>query len=457
MATQPNLDARLLKQALYRRLNDKELKPNDELYEPIYERAGVEDPVTLMQRCVEFSETESIQMFSGFRGSGKTTELLRLKQCLEAQGYVVLYADAIDYLNPAEEVDISNLLIALAGAFSDALVKEKIASIAKDTYWNRILNFLTNTKVNVGEFGLKVGADSLGADITLNLQSSSTFRQELQEKMTNRMGELTRLVNTFFEDGVKAIRQQRGDNIAGVVFLFDQLEQVRGSLANEQAVIESVIRLFAQHLNLLKIPYVHVIYTVPPWLKFVLHGTMRVTILPSIRQWNNDAARSEYDAGWDSLRSLVHRRFGEEGFKGFFGCEESGEDGKHALADKLIALCGGHFRDLLMLLREAVLRADALPVSEAVIESAITSVRRSFLPIAVDDAKWLHKIGNFRETALLTTEQKDVNHLTRFLDTHFVLYFANGDDWYDIHPLIRDEVGEIVRRHAEMTTPALPS
>lgn len=440
-------DSREIKKSLYQRLNDKPLKPGVDFYEPIYEKAGVEDPVELMRRHIEWNDTESIQMFSGFRGSGKTTELLRLKQCLEAQGYVVLYADALTYLNPAQEIDISDLLIVLAGAFSDALKKEGFAAIDKDSYWGRFVKFLTTTDVNISDFGIKGGAEGLEAELKLTFQSSPTFRQELQKELANRIGELKRHVNKFFEDGVKTIRKQRGDDIAGVVFLFDQLEQIRGSLSNEQTVIHSVERLFSQHLKMLEIPYVHVLYTVPPWLKFVLPNTMRIAMLPSIRQWNNDDQRTEYPSGWDSLRSLVHRRFGED-YATFF-------DGKQSLADQLIAVCGGHFRDLLLLLREAVLRAEELPVSETVIESAITAVRSNFLPIAIDDAIWLDKIGRIRETVLPTTGEKDVNRLTRFLDTHFVLYFANGDEWYDIHPLIRDEVAEIVQRQAA-TTPQNP-
>ena len=38
-----------------------------------------------------------------------------------------------------------------------------------------------------------------------------------------------------------------------------------------------------------------------------------------------------------------------------------------------------------------------------------------------------------------------VNRLARFLDSHFVLYFVNGKEWYDIHPLIREEVADVMR------------
>jgi hypothetical protein len=251
-------------------------------------------------------------------------------------------------------------------------------------------------------------------------------------------------VDRFFEDGVKALQAKHGQPFAGVVFLFDQLEQIRGSLINEQAVIHSVERLFSQHLKLLEIPYLHVVYTVPPWLKFVLPNAVPIQILPSIRQWDKDPARTPCEEGRKTLQSLVHRRFGDTEFNRFFG----GKGSHHPQADRLIDVCGGHFRDLLLLLRETVLRVQTLPVTPDVIDKAITAVRSNFLPIAIDDAVWLDQIGRDRHPALQTTDNKDVNRLTRFLDTHFVLFFTNGKEWYDLHPLIRDEVAEIVNREA---------
>ena len=35
---------------------------------------------------------------------------------------------------------------------------------------------------------------------------------------------------------------------------------------------------------------------------------------------------------------------------------------------------------------------------------------------------------------------------THFLDTHCVTIHSNGTEWYDVHPIIRDEVKEIVKR-----------
>jgi hypothetical protein len=114
----------------------------------------------------------------------------------------------------------------------------------------------------------------------------------------------------------------------------------------------------------------------------------------------------------------------------------------------MLTVCGGHIRDLLRLLRDTVVRATALPslpVPGSLVDQAINSARRDFLPIAQEDAKWLIEIARVRATALPNTEAATVNRLARFLDSHFVIYFVNGDEWYDIHPLIRDEVQEVVQ------------
>lgn len=341
----------------------------------------------------------------------------------------MLYADALDYINPSAPIQISDLLIILAGAFSDALQEHHI-DLAAEGYWTRFTNWLTKTDVDVKELNLKAGFD-----VKLELKTSASFRQKLSQAVEGRVGELDNEVKSFFEDGFKAIRKSRGSD-AKVVFLFDSLEQIRGSLSNEREVTRSVELLFSSYLKLLAIPYLHMVYTVPPWLKFVLPGTNMV-VLPCVRMWNKDTARSECTPGIEALRSLVERRFSAGGLQRFFG------PSPFSRAVRLIELCGGHFRDLLLLLRETVLRTTSLPVSDESIEAAIVRVRSNFLPISLEDAQWLAQIERERATLLKNREPAEIARLTRFLDTHVVLYLKNGDEWYDVHPLIREEVCKI--------------
>ncbi len=424
---------------LYQGVDDRPLQPGDPFYEGVYQAKGCEDPVDELERRIEYADVQSTSLFSGFRGSGKTTELFRLRERLRNTGATVLYADALEYLNPGSPVEIADLLVVLAGAFSDALEAEKI-DIATESYWQRLRNSLANTEVGVKELGLKAGSEGAGVDLKLEFRNTPSFRRRLSQHLSTRIGELRDEVWLFFEDGVKAIRKRRGGDTK-VVFLFDSLEQIRGSLSNERDVTRSVELLFSTHLRNLEIPYVHSVYTVPPWLKFVLPG-VNMIVLPCLPLWKNDAARTECHHGPGAMRSLVVKRFTEAGLKRFFGPQAV------ARVDRLIGLCGGHFRDLLLLLRETVLRADSLPVAEEAIERAIVRVRSNFLPISLDDARWLFEIERERVSLLKSSDPAEVNRLTRFLDTHVVLYLKNGQEWYDVHPLVREEVKEIVTKAA---------
>lgn len=144
---------------MYRQLEDCPLDPDDPRYQPPYDHPGCEDPIQLLQSDIEYADSESLNLFPGFSGSGKTTELYRLRQRLTAIGHVVLYADALQYINPAAPIEISDLLIALAGAFGDALEEEHQIRLKGETCWDRFRNWLATTDVELKEIGLKTGAD----------------------------------------------------------------------------------------------------------------------------------------------------------------------------------------------------------------------------------------------------------------------------------------------------------
>jgi len=252
---------------LYANLADNALQPDSEFYEPVYERLGLEDPVAQIFTLIDFDGVESIRLFSGFRGSGKTTELHRLQRVLEGRGYFVLYADTLNYVNAAEPIEITDPLMAMAGAFSDALEEKLDKDIGRETFWDRIWTFL-NTEINLKEAGAKLGYETpgkelfgsvkTGVDLKFELKSATNFRRELQGFLANKLKELKNNVDRFFEYGIKEVRKARGEDTQ-VVFIFDQLEQLRGTLQTEQDVIRSVERIFAVHIDLLKIPYVHAV------------------------------------------------------------------------------------------------------------------------------------------------------------------------------------------------------
>jgi hypothetical protein len=173
-----------------------------------------------------------------------------------------------DYLNLSTPVDITDFLMAVAGAFEEILVQEGLldTSPGYETYWTRFKNFLTRTKVDLTEISGKIPAGMVDIDIKANLKSDPTFRQRLQERMAGFLGLLVKDVRAFIEDCVKSLKQKHGHDKEAVLLL-DSVEHIRGTSINAEQVQASVETLFASHADNLRFPNLHVVYTVPPYLK----------------------------------------------------------------------------------------------------------------------------------------------------------------------------------------------
>ena len=177
---------------IYNRLKpDEPLDPGDIRYEDVYDRPDCDDPTSEIFSKIELSNRESTLFFSGFSGSGKTTELRRLRKRLVDENYFVLYADALDYINPALPIQISDLLIVLAGAFSEALEAQGI-DIGRESYWTRFCNYRINTNVELKEISQKVDLDlvKVGLGLKLELRSTPSFRERLALALADRVGSL---------------------------------------------------------------------------------------------------------------------------------------------------------------------------------------------------------------------------------------------------------------------------
>ena len=363
----------------YRNLQEKPIEPGHPFYVEIWEHSDY-DPVRRLRKHIVWSEVESLQLFSGFSGSGKSTQLLRLQQDLTAEGYLVVYANADNYLNLGEPIEVEELLVTIAGAFSDRLDP----SLLVGSYWDRLLNYLGKTEVNLSEVTFKLPAASFKAE----LKASPTFRQRVRKVIQSHLPEVRRQVQAFVEDVVKAVQNKAPGR--RVVFLFDSFEKLRGTPSNEQEIMASIERLFGSYMEMLQLPYVHCVYSVPPFVQFFVNGEL--VIIPTIKVWKKRVAGQTevpHEPGLGVLRCILEKRFGEHAQRRIFG--EPDSHGRYDGIEKLIMASGGALRDLLRLFREALLAIQSLPIPEKVVQQAIATVRNDF-KTSVEDARWLYKI-----------------------------------------------------------------
>jgi hypothetical protein len=430
-------------------LSDEPLDPTDSRYQPLYEPES--DVILNLKETISFSFGRSAQLLSGYRGAGKSTELRRLRQLLlEEDGkYAVVLLDIEDYLDLYTPIDITTFLLALCGAVGEKLRTEKLVggNLLRAGVGARLWNFL-KSEVELGELsvGASAGADggvveaSFEASAQLELKTNPLFRQRVQEELAKSLGKFTTEVNGFFAECANAVHEQSPGT--ELVILADSIEHARGTNETEAKVYEAVERLFADHADKLQLPGVHLVYTVPPWLRIRRpnigspYSGAGLYTLPAqkVRTYRNGELHGQpFEPGLLRLINLVARR-GE--WQRLLGTEEA--------LGELILATGGHLRDLIRLLQTVAIEARHLPADDATRGSALERLRAQFTPVPDDDARWLAEIAKSRRAELGSIDK--VGTLARYFDSHLVLCYHNGAEWYDVHPIVRDLVLEQAAR-----------
>lgn len=443
---------RLFLKEFYRAVMDAPLTPDDPRYVRLYEdhdALGV-DPVELLEQTISYVD-DSVQLLAGFRGIGKSTELRRLQKRIEGADGKVVLIDIAQYINMSTPIDVSDFLMSITGAFGMALEDDELLgkSGLDESVWERFRSFLASIKLSEysAEIAAKAKADadvagmSKGAEVSAKLglkgsfKEDPIFKQRVQKHMAGHLGGLVVEVHKFFEECIKALRKKYGNGVK-VLMIVDSIEQIRGTFTNGTEVQASVENLFAMHAAELRIPGLHVIYTIPPFLKVrypnlgSLYPAGAVQMFPAIKikDKNDNVATS----GKDALVELIKKRHSRA---------------THLLSDaqmeRMVAESGGHLRNLLRMVAEVIRRAKKLPVDDWVITQALDQMRTELLPIAENDALWLAQIAITHKAAL--EDQSNLIQLARFFDTNMVLCYRNGPEWYDVHPLIRGHVLQLAK------------
>ncbi|MEX8519754.1 MAG: hypothetical protein AB3X44_14680 [Leptothrix sp. (in: b-proteobacteria)] len=433
MALSPATRAEL--KTLYNALSDRVLQPDDPVYVAEINAVGQSgaDPVVEIATEIDWQEGGGVCLFTGQRGTGKSTELRRLQEELEGEGIVAFYADLSEYILLTKPIEISDFLISMAGALSDRVADDPrfAGNPSRRSYWQRLAHFL-NTKVEFKEIGLKV--PEVG-DIKASLKNDPDFKQRIQQAARGHVAQIVQDAHAFFREVVIDLRQTTGQPDLKVALLLDSIERIRGVGDEAMNVYESVRNLFFAHAEHLRIPFLHTVYTVPPYLSILAAGAGSLMGGAVVRRLVSthiflDRSRATDQAGLALLRKVIAKRY--TAWTRIFTPEA---------LDRLALSSGGDLREFFRLVRLCLpaVRDDAqLPLSFDAVAHVEKSARAEMLPIPADHLDWLQQIARSHDTCLKT--DGDLPLLAHFLDNRLVLNYRNGSDWYDVHPLLREVV-----------------
>jgi hypothetical protein len=376
-------------------------------YVPIYELPDLRphDVVNTMLDAIAFSTAESVQLLSGFRGSGKTSELLRLRDQLNVSGYRVVYFDIEDYFNTELPVNGGSFELALAAGFA-----ENCSAVEPDVpFWRSFVDFLRRIEITVE---VTIGPATIGA----MLGDDESFRGQVARAIKSNRRAFRNELHAFMSAASQAMNSD-----VGTVFIVDSIDHFRGRTSRFSEVRESVESVFTEGAEDLCIPGLHVIYTIPMYVNPAVLGTRRDLLNIKVA----DQFGKPHEAGLAALRRLLGRRAPGGETARLLGTD----------LDHVISQSGGHIRSLLQLVGEIILAADSLPVTATEIGRAESIIRANMQrALSAEQLDLLKRVHASNELIPHASEWADAADLMSY---GAILLYPNGEQpWYGVHPLL---------------------
>ncbi|MEW6499107.1 MAG: ATP-binding protein, partial [Cyanobacteriota bacterium] len=177
------------------------LPADDEKYVDCREVRGDGDILEDLGVRVQRSNTKTCQLYSGHRGAGKSTELLRLKKSLEEKKVYVVYFAADEEDIEAEDAQYTDILLACTRHILEDLQKsantEPLRNWLKDR-WQELQD-LALTEIRFEGMSVE-GQIAQFAKLTANLRAEPTLRHKIREKVNPHTVTLINVLNDFLAE-----------------------------------------------------------------------------------------------------------------------------------------------------------------------------------------------------------------------------------------------------------------
>lgn len=419
------------------------LKPGDPRYVNLSAGQETRD-LRLLRQYVEDQSADdrryALAAFSGHRGCGKTTQLLRLQEDL-APRFTSIHVYADESLLQDPDLDYPDLMLWLV----DELVREfdgRGHAIDERLLDDVVEWFASRTREDVktlraeataeaeaeasGKAGLYFISLKMLARIKSMAQGSIERRQIIRRELQRYSADLLGRVNELLDGAARAL--ERAGKATDLLIVQDNLDRLKAEPAE---------RLFIENGDLLGRLNAHLIYTAP--VAMVLSAAANTGqvfehryTLPTVKvQQKGGRAHRK---GIDALVALVAARadldsvFANQGVIRF-----------------LAQMSGGSVRDLMRLLFEAQSLARVDDKDQIDHVSAKDAVQR--IRVDLERTLWPYQaLARIHESkGLPEPEAADQHQLEQarafyadLLIKGVVLEYNGGACWYDVHPIMRD-------------------
>lgn len=366
-------------------------------------------PIDEIRILLEATDGPEKVLFSGHRGSGKSTELARLIQRLD-DNFRVIEFSVMQELD-LSELQYADVLLGLALELADLATAEDI-DVDEDVL-EHVFHFARDVTEEVqleerggGEVGASLNA--FAASLSAKLRAEDVTRRTVRENVSRRITELLESIELL----TKEIERATGQHLLVVI---DDIDKV--DLAKAKS-------MFYEHASTLSDPPLSIIYTFPMPLRHdnsfqqVRNSFPNVEILPNIK--TQERSGDPYGPGLQTTKAIVTNRL------------EADLIETDAL-DELARLSSGIPRQLVILVRQACLEAlkeGREIIDIASVQAAANQQRREYEVLLDRSQRTL--LGEVHDS-------KDINNddaHRELLHNLSVLQYRNDDVWYDVHPIV---------------------
>ncbi|MGD1859167.1 MAG: ATP-binding protein [Leptolyngbyaceae cyanobacterium] len=384
----------------------------------------------LARTIIDLSPDEATtQLMTGHIGSGKSTELLQLRERLQKANFHVVYFDSGQDLEMAD-VEVTDILLVMARQISASL--EQIGINVRPTYFQRLFRSIVDTlqmPIEISDVSLSVGI----AQITAQSKESTNLRSQLHQYLEPRTKYILDAINS--ELIAPGIAQLKARGQQGLVAIADNLEKM---LPNPKPNGRSQPEyLFVDRGEQLKRLDCHVIYTIPLELVFsndlpILMNRfgLRPRVLTMVPVKTIDGEVNPDSMA--KLQQVVMARAYPDLSVGDRLDRIPDIFDTPATLNRLCAASGGHIRNVLRYV-SGCLRKQGLPITQETLEQELRDERNELLGI-IDGAEWqllfqAVKARNFQGN-------DEYNSLLRKLFLYE--YRDNRGRWVDINPVLTE-------------------
>ncbi|MEB3193320.1 MAG: ATP-binding protein [Snowella sp.] len=424
--------------------------PPKEAYVNCEEARGRWDVLRELGRKITRSKGATCQLYTGHRGVGKSTELLRLREWLISQNYFVVYFAANDEDIDPGDTKYVDILLACTKHLVQAIKLADENPLKGLTDWlekrSESLKDLLLTPLTLDGLSLEQKVSEF-TKITATLKAQPDNRQQIRDKISQNAPTLLQALNQFITVAKKSLPDNRKD----LILIVDNLDRIveQQSAANEPSNYDEI---FIKHHEQLRGLDCHLIYTVPITIVYSERCTElqnnfdETSVLPMVMLRHEDDRINE--KGLKKFREMIVKRIEEVTLK---DQPHIGQELAQALdskvfvssevLDHLCLMSGGHVRLLMKMIQKAIDWTEDLPISKQAVNTAIEEAKNDYRNTIFE-----HQWPLLREVAAtkqIPNNESDREY-QRLLASRCILQYRYYDEndklqlWYDVHPLVKD-------------------